>query len=235
MLAWFETELPTLLATYGYGAVAVLMGLESLGFPVPGATVLVAASLYAGVTDGLDIAGVILAAGAGVLVGDNLAYWAGRTAGYGLLVRFGPYLGLTEQRMKLGRHAFQRYGTWVVVLGRFALVLRVLVTLLAGINGMGWTRFLLFNTSGVITWTAVLRLGAFALGAQAHRLVGPVGAVALVAGATGVVAAMAFIVRRKRELLAEAEAAGPRSLHGASEEIDASGETNRPARPDDWR
>ncbi len=77
MLAWFETELPSLLATYGYGAVAVLMGLESLGLPVPGATVLVAASLYAGATNGLNIAGVILAAGAGALVGDNLVYWAG--------------------------------------------------------------------------------------------------------------------------------------------------------------
>ncbi len=56
---------------------AVLMGLESLGLPVPGATVLVAASLYAGATNGLNIAGVILAAGAGAMVGDNLAYWAG--------------------------------------------------------------------------------------------------------------------------------------------------------------
>jgi membrane protein DedA with SNARE-associated domain len=175
--------------------------------------VLVAASLYAGATDGLNIAGVILAAGAGALVGDNLAYWAGRTAGYRLLVRFGRYLGLTEQRVKLGRYAFQRYGNWVVVLGRFVPVLRVLVTLLAGINGMGWTRFLLLNTTGVIAWAAVLGLGAYALGAQAHRLVRPVGAVALVVGVVGLVAAIMFLIRQQRRLLAEAETADPDTLH----------------------
>jgi membrane protein DedA with SNARE-associated domain len=52
-------------------------------------------------------------------------------------VRFGRYLGLTEWRVKLGRHAFQRYGSWMVVLGRFVPVRRMLLTLLAGINGVG--------------------------------------------------------------------------------------------------
>ena len=213
MLAWFETELPSWLATYGYGAVAVLIALESLGLPVPGATVLVAAALYAGATDGLDITGVVLAAGAGALVGDNLAYWAGRTAGYGLLVRFGRYLGLTEQRVKLGRHAFQRYGNWVVVLGRFIPVLRVLVTLLAGINGMGWARFLLLNTTGVIAWATVFGLGAYALGAQAHRLIEPIGAVALVVGVVGILGVIVFLVREQRRLLADAVTADAEPPH----------------------
>jgi membrane protein DedA with SNARE-associated domain len=231
MMAWFHAELPSWLASYGYGAVAVLIALESLGLPVPGATVLVAASLYAGATDGLDIAGVILAAGAGALVGDNLAYWVGRTAGYGLLVRFGRYLGLTERRVKLGRHAFRRYGSWVVVLGRFVPVLRVLVTLLAGINGMGWTRFLLLNTTGVIAWAGVFGLGAYALGAQAHRLVEPVGAVALVAGVTGILGVIAFLVRQQRQLLAEADA-DDRALQRSSGDIHAPSGTNRSARPE---
>jgi membrane protein DedA with SNARE-associated domain len=115
--------------------------------------------------------------------------------------------------VKLGRHAFQRYGSWMVVLGRFVPVRRMLVTLLAGLNGMGWGRFLLLNTSGVIAWAAVLGLGAYALGAQAHRLVEPVGAVALVVGTIGILGVAVFLVREQRRLLVEAETADPDPVH----------------------
>ncbi len=87
---WFQTNLHDLLSTYGYGGVALLLALESLGFPVPGATVLVAAAVYAGAAQNLDISGVIVAASVGAIVGDNLAYWIGRLAGYPLLARYGP-------------------------------------------------------------------------------------------------------------------------------------------------
>jgi membrane protein DedA with SNARE-associated domain len=36
-----------LLATHGYWAIAVVVGLESLGMPLPGETILVLASIYA--------------------------------------------------------------------------------------------------------------------------------------------------------------------------------------------
>jgi len=56
-MEWVDPELlKRLIVTYGYLAIGVLIGLESMGLPVPGESVLVLAALYAG-RHGLDIAG----------------------------------------------------------------------------------------------------------------------------------------------------------------------------------
>jgi membrane protein DedA with SNARE-associated domain len=209
MLAWFQQELPSLLSTYGYTAIAVLIFLESVGLPVPGSTVLLVAAIYAGATNSMSIAGVLVASSTGAVVGDNLAYWLGRTAGYSLTARFGHYLGLTESRVKLGRYLFRRFGGWVVVLGRFVPLMRVLVTLLAGINHMGWPRFLLLNVAGVTAWAVVFGYGAYVLGVQAHRLVGPVGLAAGALGIVGLAVGVMLLTRHERRLIAQAEVAFP--------------------------
>ena len=45
-----------LIVNYGYAAVFVVVLLESSGIPLPGETILVCASVYAGTQHGLDIA-----------------------------------------------------------------------------------------------------------------------------------------------------------------------------------
>ena len=53
--AFFDvTLLQPLIANYGYAAVFVVVMLESTGFPVPGETVLICASIYAGSQYGLN-------------------------------------------------------------------------------------------------------------------------------------------------------------------------------------
>ena len=77
-----------LVATYGYLAVALGVGLESMGLPIPGETILVVAAVYAATHAGLNIWLVVVAASAGAIVGDNLGYWLGGRFGYPLLLRF---------------------------------------------------------------------------------------------------------------------------------------------------
>jgi membrane protein DedA with SNARE-associated domain len=89
---------------YGYWGVALAVGLESMGVPVPGETALVAAALYAGKTHALNIWVLIALASAGAILGDNIAYWIGREIGFRLLLRYGGYIGLTESRIKLGEY-----------------------------------------------------------------------------------------------------------------------------------
>jgi len=66
------------LADYGYWALALLIGLESMGIPLPGETVLIMALVHAGDRGG-NIAAVITAAVAGAVIGDNLGYLLGRS------------------------------------------------------------------------------------------------------------------------------------------------------------
>ena len=123
-------DLPRLLATYGYLIVGGVVAVESMGLPLPGEAVLIAAAVYAGETHHLNIWLVIIAAAAGAILGDNLGFWIGREVGYRLLLRYGPYVGLTEGRIKLGQYLFNQHGGKIVFFGRFVAVLRVLAALL---------------------------------------------------------------------------------------------------------
>src|SRR4029077_19658204 len=108
--AVINTGLVNLLATYGALAVALFVGLESLGVPFPGETMLITASVYAGATHHLSIALVIIAAAAGAIIGDNIGFAIGWFGGYPLLRRFGKYVHIDEPKLKVGRYIFMRNG-----------------------------------------------------------------------------------------------------------------------------
>ena len=91
------------LSTLGYVAVALFIMIESLGVPFPGETILVTASVLAGTTHQLSIAGIIIAAISGAVVGDNIGFGIGWFGGYPLLRRYGRYIRLDEAKLKVGR------------------------------------------------------------------------------------------------------------------------------------
>jgi membrane protein DedA with SNARE-associated domain len=208
----FGGDVANLLSTYGYLAVAVAVGLESMGLPVPGETVLISAAIYSGTTHGLDIVGVIAAAVAGAAIGDSIGYWLGRELGFRLLRRFGPRVGLGPERLKLGRYLFHRHGGKVVFFGRFVAILRALAAFLAGANGMAWPRFLVYNVAGGVLWATLFGTGAWLLGDAVHRLTGPFAIAVTSAAVVALVVATVLLRRNEQRLIAEAERAEPGPL-----------------------
>jgi len=205
-------SLHDLISHYGYAAVGVVVGLESMGLPVPGETTLVASAIYAATHPDLRISGVIAAAAIGAVLGDNVGYWLGREFGYPLLMRYGRYVGLDEKRIKLGQYLFMRHGGKVVFFGRFVAVLRVLAAFLAGVNRMEWRSFLIANTAGGILWSLVYGLGAYLFGAALFHAHMPV-TVGLVAIALVlVILAMRYVRAHETELERQAEQALPGPL-----------------------
>src|SRR4051812_37736969 len=101
--------LDDLLSNFGYLAVFALIGIESLGIPAPGETMLVTAAVYAGATGNLLIEGVIAAAIAGAIIGDNIGYAIGRKGGYRLLIRHGSKLRLNHRPPKVPPPLFARH------------------------------------------------------------------------------------------------------------------------------
>ena len=209
---WFSPEYLThLIATYGYVAIGIIIGLESMGLPLPGESALVLAALYASRHDH-NIAGVVAAAAAGAIVGDNIGYWVGREFGYRLLLRYGGYIGLAPSKIKLGQYLFLRHGGKVVFFGRFVAVLRILAAFLAGVNRMEWSRFLLANAAGGILWASLVGLGAYTFGRTVLQVTGPFG-LALVAVTLALIAAgVVFLRSHEAELEARAEQALPGPL-----------------------
>jgi len=202
----------TLIMNYGSLAVAVVVCLESMGLPLPGEAILIAAAVYAGKTGELSIVEVIAAASAGAIVGDNIGYWIGREIGFRVLVRYGSHVGLTEPRIKVGQYLFQRHGGKIVFFGRFIALLRVLAALLAGVNRMSWPRFFLANAAGAIVWATVFGLGAYTLGQDIEHLTKPAALALAGVGLAVLIAWGLFLHSHREELEAEAERALPGPL-----------------------
>jgi len=205
------TSFSPLIAQYGYWIVAAAVGIESMGIPVPGETMLVTAAVYAGATHQLNIVLVIVTAAVGAIVGDNLGFVIGRRFGYPLLLRHGHLLGITASRLKLGQLLFLRHGGKIVFFGRFIAVLRALAAVLAGVNGMPWSRFLVFNASGAMAWAGGYGTVPYLLGEQVERFTKPVGIVIIVGAVAGGMLSIRFIDGHEVTLEAEAERmlAGP--------------------------
>lgn len=212
MLEFIWSNLDGLLATYGYLAVFVFVGIESIGVPVPGETMLVTAAIYAGTTGRLSIFWVIVASSAGAIVGDNIGYVIGRTGGYRLLRRYGRYIRLEENRLRLGQYLFRKHGPKVVFFGRFVSVLRIFAAFLAGVNRMHWRVFLIFNAAGGIIWSTIYGVAAFLLGKQLLQLSGRVDLVLVIVGVAVIITVIVFLRRNEARLQREADRARPRPL-----------------------
>lgn len=212
-------HLPTLIARYGYAAIFFAVAIESAGIPFPGETALLSAAIFAGSShssghDSLNIVGVVAAAAAGAIVGDNIGFWVGRTLGFKLLKSYGHHIRLDERRLKLGQYLFRKRGGEVVFFGRFVAFLRAFAAFLAGANRMDPWRFFAFNAAGGILWASVFGALGFVFGAQAHRIAGPIGLIGLAAAAVIFTFGWRFYRRNEARLIAEAEAALPGPLVG---------------------
>jgi membrane protein DedA with SNARE-associated domain len=202
------------IAQYGYLAVLVIVGLESLGIPLPGETTLITAAIYAGATHQLNIVGVIAAAITGAILGDNIGYLVGHWGGYRLLVRYGRYIHLDQAKVKVARYLFRRFGGRVVFFGRFVSILRAYAAFLAGTTRMPWPRFLVFNAAGGIVWATLYGTAAYLFGAAVERASTPIAIAFGVIAAAVILIAIATIRRQEHRLEAIAKAALPGPLEG---------------------
>jgi len=144
-------DLGNLLRHWGYGLIFGAMLLENAGLPIPGETVTLLGGYAAG-SGQLSLAGVMGAAAGGAILGDNIGYWVGRRAGWGLILRVGRLLRQSPEQLERLRSRFLRHAGTSVLLGRFVAVLRVIAGPMAGAVGMPWPRFAFFNAAGAVLW-----------------------------------------------------------------------------------
>jgi len=201
-----------LIHAYGLLVVAGLIGLECVGIPFPGETVLIIASVIAGTKHDLNIASVILTAAGASIIGRMIGYVIGREFGYWLLLRYGGYLRITERRIKLGQYLFLRHGSQIILIAQFLPVLRSIAGILAGANRMPWPHFMLTNIIGAFLWATFYGLAAYSLGRETEQLAGWLVFVFGLAVLIFIVVAAIFIGRHEAQLTAEAEQALPGPL-----------------------
>src|SRR4029453_9056027 len=152
----------------GYVGVALLVGSESAGLPVPGETSLIAAAVLAS-QHHLSLPLVIVVGAVAAIVGDNLGYFFGRNGGPRLLQGSGRAGG--------GRKA-------VFLAGGVPCLQRAPAGL-AGTSRMRWPRFLVWNALGGAAWATSVAVAAYGLCKAASAMRGGVGLGPLVLVAVG--------------------------------------------------
>ena len=108
--------LRSLLAHYGYGAVAGALLLENAGLPVPGETVLLLASFLAFSEHRLRLPYIILVGIFAATIGDNIGFAVGVYGGRPLLERYRKTLRIRPATISRGEDLFRRYGARVLSL-----------------------------------------------------------------------------------------------------------------------
>jgi membrane protein DedA with SNARE-associated domain len=188
-----------------YLTVGLVVGVESLGVPLPGEIVLVSAALLSSRHE-LDVSPlwIAVAATTGAVVGDSIGYAIGRRYGMSLFAwagrklprHFGPAHVSAAERL------FARWGVFAVFFGRFVALLRIFAGPLAGALHMDYRRFLAANVLGGICWAGGTTFAVYLLGIVAERWLQRFSWIGLVAA---VVAGLAigWVVRRRTARLIE--------------------------------
>ncbi len=181
----------------GLVALALLVGAESTGLPVPGETALIAAGVLAK-GGSLNIVAVIAVAAAAAIIGDNLGYLIGRLGGRRLLEAPGPLERHRREVIDRGEPFFEKHGPKAVFLGRWVAGLRIAAAWLAGITHMRWSVFFFWNALGGIAWATSVGLAAYFVGDAVKRIL-EVGGLAAVAVVVVILLVGGYLAWRRRK------------------------------------
>ncbi|MFJ1757186.1 DedA family protein [Kitasatospora sp. NPDC088134] len=163
---WIESVPPTSV----YVIIGLIIGLESLGIPLPGEIALVTSALLAakGVVSPWGVAGCAIA---GAIIGDSIGYAIGHKGGRPLFAklgrRFPKHFG--PDHLATAERAFERWGMWAVFFGRFIALLRIFAGPLAGTLRMPYWKFLIANVLGGVVWAGGTTLLVYQVGKVAER------------------------------------------------------------------
>jgi membrane protein DedA with SNARE-associated domain len=192
-----------------YLVVGAVIGIESLGIPLPGEIALVSAALLAS-RHTLDINPVAVGAAAtiGAVIGDTIGYSIGRKFGMSLFERLGnrfpKHFG--PGHVALAKHLFARWGVWAVFFGRFIALLRIFAGPLAGALKMRYRHFLAANASGGLLWAGGTTAVVYYAGLAAERWLSRFSWIALVVAVLIGIGMTMLLRERTSRLIAELEA-----------------------------
>lgn len=194
-----------------YLLVGLVIGLESLGIPLPGEIVLVSSALLASQQGHINPVILGAAAVVGAVVGDSIGYAIGRKGGRPLLAWLGAKFPrhFSEGHVAMAEKSFKKWGMWAVFFGRFIALLRIFAGPLAGVLHMPYWKFLIANVLGGICWAGGTTAAIYYIGVVAESWLKNFSYVGLGLAAVLGVVSMLVVKNRAKKASAEMEAAAP--------------------------
>lgn len=182
----------------GYWLIAGLMALESTVVPIPSEVIIPPAAYLAHTQGQMSLLGIVLSGAAGSWIGASVMYWGARWLGRPLVLRLGPFIGISSAKIELAERWAARYESAGVFFSRLLPVIRHLIGIPAGILRMDFRWYALATLAGSLLWCSVLAWLGTTIGRHPELLAGSLHRFsALVLGAAVVLAALYyFFVQR---------------------------------------
>jgi undecaprenyl-diphosphatase len=149
-------DVGTALGGWTYLVVGILAFLETgafVGLIAPGETTVLVGGLVAGQGE-ISLLVLIAIVWACAVAGDVTSYTLGRRLGRGWMVRHGPKVKITEERLEQVEEFFQRHGGVTILIGRFIGLVRALAPFIAGTSKVPLRMFLPYDVVGAGAWAA---------------------------------------------------------------------------------
>ncbi len=150
----------------GYLGVALLMFLENVFPPIPSELIMPMAGFTAARGE-LRFIGIVLAGTAGSVAGALLWYYVGTLVTTSRLeawaMKHGRWLTLKPHDVEKASAWFDKHGGTAVFLGRLVPTVRTLISVPAGIFGMGRRKFIMLTVLGSGIWSTALTAAGYLL------------------------------------------------------------------------
>jgi membrane protein DedA with SNARE-associated domain len=140
---------------------------------------------------------LIAAAAVGATIGDSVGWLLGRYGAQGLIESNAWVRRRVEPRLGPARDYFERRGGAAIVVGRFVGVLRSVVSVVAGMSGMPYPRFLAWNALASVIWAGLVVSAGYAFGSNIESIVSRVGLAVSVA-VVAIAVCVWLLLRRSR-------------------------------------
>lgn len=153
------------LSAGGYFLLFGLLVACGMGLPLPeDIPIMAAGALAANHQMHLAVAGLV--AWLGILAGDTVLYHLGLK--FGLEIVRVPFIGkhVTRERIEKAEHLFDRYGVWVIAVGRMVAGVRGAVVVAAGATRFNFIKFIIADALAAIVSGGLFLLLGFWLGSR---------------------------------------------------------------------
>ena len=149
----------------GYPGIFLLMALESSVIPIPSELVMPPAG-YLAQQGQMNIWVAIFMGTLGSLLGAYANYYAAHYLGRPLVLKYGKYVWITEEKFAKVEQYFKDHGEISTFIGRLLPVVRHLISLPAGLANMNHVKFSLYTLAGAGIWVTILTWIGYFIGAN---------------------------------------------------------------------
>ena len=160
----FLTDIEGLIQWGGYVGLSIIVFVETgllIGFFLPGDSLLVTAGLFAAKGD-LNIVYLNLLLMTMAILGDATGFLIGRKMGPALF-RKEDSMFFKKKHLLKTQEFYEKHGGKTIIIARFVPIIRTFAPVVAGVAGMQYKRFAIYNIVGGIGWVFSMTMVGYAL------------------------------------------------------------------------